>query len=139
MVFHNDFEALDSLSAEEKSWIAPLPVEYDPELPGYRNMLTLFGENRRETFPKAQAIKDATMAHFILRNFAKGHLFIHFHGTYHTDNYEGILWYLKRKEPLLNYITISTAEQKNLKKLDREHRNKADFILVVDADMTKTF
>lgn len=139
MVFRNDFKALDTLPAEEKKWIAPLPVAYNPELPGYKNMLTLMGGHRGETFPKAQAIKDATMAHFILENFTGGELFLHFHGTYHTDNYEGILWYLKLKRPDLKYVTISTVEQENVKKLNAEHLNKADFILVVDSNMTKTY
>ena len=139
MVFRNDFEVLYHLPDAEKKWIAPLPIAYDPELPGYKNMLTMMGGNRGETFPKAQAIKDATMAHFILENFTGGELFMHFHGTYHTDNYEGILWYLKLKRPDLKYVTISTVEQENVKKLNAEHLNKADFILVVDSNMTKTY
>lgn len=139
LVFRHDFAALDTLSELEKSWIAPLPVEYDPELPGYKNMLTMMGHNMAETFPKSQAIKDATMAHFILKNYDDGHLFIHYHGTYHTDNYEGILWYLQRQRPELKYITISTVEQADVRKLEDEHKGKADFILVVDRNMTKTY
>lgn len=139
MVFRGDFIALDELSDAEKSWIAPLPIEYDPELPGYKNMLTMMGGGRGETFPKAQAIKDATMAHFILANHRTGDLFVHFHGTYHTDNFEGILWYLQQKQPDLKYVTISTVEQDDISKLSDDHKNKADFILVIDADMTKTY
>jgi len=30
------FQALDTLSATEKSWIAPLPIAYDANLPGYK-------------------------------------------------------------------------------------------------------
>ncbi len=139
LVFRHDFAALDTLSELEKSWIAPLPIEYDPELPGYKNMLTMMGHNMSETFPKSQAIKDATMAHFILENYIDGHLFIHYHGTYHTDNYEGILWYLQRQRPELKYFTISTVEQADVRKLENEHKGKADFILVVDRNMTKTY
>jgi len=139
MVFRSDFEALEELSDTEKSWIAPLPIEYDPELPGYKNMLTMMGGGRGETFPKAQAIKDATMAHFVLENHQKGDLFVHFHGTYHTDNFEGILWYLQQKQPDLKYVTISSVEQDDISKLSDDHKNKADFILVIDADMTKTY
>lgn len=99
----------------------------------------MMGGGRGETFPKAQAIKDATMAHFILENHQKGDLFVHFHGTYHTDNFEGILWYLKQKQPDLKYVTISSVEQDDISKLSDDHKNKADFILVIDADMTKTY
>ncbi len=139
LVFRHDFIALDTLSELEKSWIAPLPIEYDPELPGYKNMLTMMGGGKGETFPKAQAIKDATMAHFILQNYQNGHLFIHYHGTYHSDNFEGIVWYLKRQRAELKYFTISTVEQEYIRKLGSEHKGKADFILVVDKNMTKTY
>jgi uncharacterized iron-regulated protein len=139
LVFKHDFMALDTLSELEKSWIAPLPIEYDPDLPGYKNMLTMMGGGKGETFPKAQAIKDATMAHFILRNYENDYLFIHFHGTYHSDNFEGILWYLKRQRPELNYFTISTVEQEDIRKLGSEHKGKAHIILVVDSNMTKTY
>ena len=139
LVFRHDFQALDTLTALEKSWIAPLPIAYDANLPGYKNMLSMMGGHGGETLPKAQAIKDATMAHFISRHYIPGKLFVHYHGTYHTDNYEGILWYLKLLHPELTYFTISTVEQASTKKLEREHYGKADFILVVDQNMTKTY
>lgn len=139
LVFRNDFSALDTLPDQEKQWIAPLPIAYDPELPGYKNMLTMMGGGRGETFPKAQAIKDATMAHFILKNHVDGQLFIHYHGTYHTDHFEGILWYLQLQRPDLRYITISTVEQEDVRRLEDQHKGKADFILVVDKNMTKTY
>jgi hypothetical protein len=63
--------------------------------------------------PKAQALKDATMAHFIQKNYEIGHTFIHFNGSYHSDIYQGILWYLKQSKPELSYITITTVVQAN--------------------------
>lgn len=139
MVFKKDFEALNELSEEEKSWIAPLPIEYDPELPGYKNMMSMMGGHGGEKLPKAQAIKDATMAHFIAKNYVQGKKFIHFHGTYHTDNYEGILWYLKKLLPDVNYITISTVTQSEVSTLESENTGKADFIICVDENMTTTY
>ena len=139
LVFKNDFKALDSLSEEEKSWIAPLPIPFDPELATYKNILKMMGEHGSELLVKAQAIKDATMAYFILKNFQKDHLFIHFNGAYHSDNFEGILWYLKKQNPNLKYGTISTVSQKDIKKLDLENRNKADFVICVDENMTTTY
>lgn len=99
----------------------------------------MMGDHASENFPKAQAIKDATMANSILKNYIQGYRFIHYHGTYHSDNYEGILWYLKTENPDLKYLTISTVSQKDLKKLEKEHLQKADFILVVDDNMTTTY
>lgn len=139
MVSRGGFTALDTLPAREKAWIAPLPMAYDPKLPGYENMLTMMGDHANENFPKAQACKDATMAHFILQYFRPGSLFVHFNGAYHSDNYEGILWYLKKQSPALKYATITTVSQAELKKLLAENKGRADFILCVDEDMTTTY
>lgn len=138
MVFKNDFQALDNLTEEEKSWVAPLPIPFDINLPGYQAMMEMM-EHAGEKMPKAQAIKDATMAHFIIQNIVKNNLFIHYNGTYHSDNYEGINWYLKKYNPELIILTISTVEQKDISKLENENLSKGDFILVIDTDATKTY
>lgn len=138
-VYASGFESLESLSLEEKAWIAPLPIAYDAELPGYKNMLTMFESHSGENLPKAQAIKDATMAYSILEHYDSDTLFLHLNGSYHSDNYEGILWYLKREQPQLNYATLSTVSQANIAKLAEEHLGKADFIICVVENMTQTY
>ena len=90
-------------------------------------------------FPKAQAIKDATMAFSILEYFKKGKTFLHLNGSYHSDNYEGILWYLRQSKPDLTYKTITTVSQKDIGALRKEHLGKADFIICVPENMTKTY
>lgn len=139
LVSKKGFEALDTLSATEKSWIAPLPIDYDPQLPGYVKMVEMMGGHGGPNLPRAQAVKDATMAYFIAKHYQAGQLFIHYNGAYHSDNYEGILWYLKRKQPDLHYATISTVSQKDIKKLLEENKGRADFIICVDEDMTSTY
>lgn len=139
MVFKKDFAGLDELTAEEKSWMAPLPIPFDINLPGYKSMLEMMGGHAGEKMPKAQALKDATMAHFILENFNSGTIFVHYNGKYHSDNFEGISWYLKKSQPSLKILTIATVEQEDLSKLEKENYTKADFILVVDKDVTKTY
>ncbi len=141
MVFKNGLESLEALPEEEQAWIAPLPIKFDIELPGYKNMLTMMGgaAHSGENFPKAQAIKDATMAFSILENYKSGTTFLHLNGSYHSDNYEGILWYLQQEKPTLNYVTISTVFQKDISKLEKEYFGKADFIICVPETMTKTY
>lgn len=138
-VYKGGFEALDSLSDEEKAWIAPLPIDFDSNLPTYLNILEMMGEHGSPLLVKAQAIKDATMAHSILTNYIEGKLFIHFNGAFHSDYREGILWYLMRQKPDLKYVTISTVSQANVQKLEKDHKGKADFIICVDEDMTSTY
>lgn len=139
IVAKGGFQALDTLSSKEKSWIAPLPIAYDAELPGYKNMIAMMGGHGGENLPKAQAIKDATMAHFILANSKPGSLFIHYNGSYHSENYEGINWYLKKQSPNIKIATITTVSQKDIKSLLAENKGKADYIICVDADMTNTY
>lgn len=138
LVYKQGFEALNSLTAEEKSWIAPLPIAYDASLPGYQAMLEMSGGHGGDNLPKAQAVKDATMGYFIAQNLTPGTIFIHYNGTYHSDNFEGINWYLKKQTPNVKILTIAAVSQKDLDKLEDENLKKADFILVVDEDMTKT-
>jgi uncharacterized iron-regulated protein len=139
MVYKGGFEALDTLPDAEKQWIAPLPIAYDPELPGYKAMLDMGHGHASPTMPMAQALKDATMAHFILMNLSGGTPFLHFNGTYHSDNFEGIGWYLKRARPELRITTIATVTQTDASTLEAEHKGKADFILVVDEAVPGTY
>ena len=142
VVHKQGFEALDELSPEAKSYIAPLPVKYDPELKGYKDMLSMMGGmggHVNQNMPKAQAIKDATMAWFILQNWTPGKTFIHYNGAYHSNNFEGIVWYLKQENPELNIITITTIEQDTIQDLHEDNLGLADFILCVPSDMTKTY
>ncbi|MGL2962508.1 ChaN family lipoprotein [Flavobacterium sp. RSB2_4_14] len=139
MVSKKGFEALDNLTSEEKTWIAPLPIVYDANLPGYVEMMKMMGEHTSPNMPKAQAIKDATMAYFIQKNLQSNSVFIHYNGTYHSDNFEGIYWYLKKASPSLDIITIATVEQKDVEKILAENYTKADYILVIDEDVTKTY
>ncbi len=139
MVSKKGFGSLDTLSVLEKTWMAPLPMDYDSTLPGYVKMLTMMGGHGSTNMPKAQATKDATMAYFILKNCIPGYLFLHFNGAFHSDDYDGINWYLKRKKPELAYGTITTVSQKNIKEFLAENKGKADFIICVDEDMTSTY
>jgi uncharacterized iron-regulated protein len=138
IVSKKGFEGLETLTPEEKLWIAPLPIEFDANLPGYVNMMKMMGNHASPNMPKAQAIKDATMAYFIQKNLKAETVFIHFNGTYHSDNFEGIGWYLKKYVSDIETITIATVEQNDLENLMTEEYNKADYILVIDEDVTKT-
>ncbi len=139
LVFKGGFEVLEELSDEEKSWMAPLPITYDATLPGYVKMKEMMGGHGGDNLPKAQAIKDATMGYFILKNRENNKLFIHYNGSYHSDDYEGINWYLNRGDSNLKIVTVSVVEQENVKKFNKENKLKADFIIVVPTSMTKTY
>jgi len=138
-VYRNGFEILDSIQSYEKEWIAPLPIAFDSELPNYKKILTMMGDHGSPRLVMAQAIKDATMAHFILKNYESDDLFIHYNGAFHSNNYEGILWYLKQENSALNYLTITTVSQAEINKLLEENKYLADFIICIDENMTTTY
>lgn len=141
VVFKEGFDGLsNSLKDREHGMIAPLPIPYDKDLPGYKAMLEMMpGGHGGETFPMAQAIKDATMAHFIVKNKLAGKRFLHLNGSYHSDNFEGIGWYLKEYAPGLKVMTISTVEEGDISILSDDNKGKAHFTIVVPALMTKTY
>lgn len=140
-VYNEGPESLQSLPQEDKKWLPPLPYTINFELPQYKSMLMSAHSLPRtpETFVAAQAIKDATMAHFILKHLKPGEKFLHFNGTYHSDYKEGIVWYLQKSNPNLKIVTIATASQAKLDALEKENLNRADFILVVPETMTDTY
>lgn len=141
IVFKKGVEALDTLSAQEKLRMAPLPFPYDKNLPGYVKMLKMFDDSMHanQNFPKSQAIKDATMAHFLLQESKPNSLFLHLNGAYHSDNFEGIVWYVNQYNPTKKVQTISVVEQENVAKIEKENLKKAHFIIVVDKDMPHTY
>ena len=139
MVNKSGFEVLNTLSPAEKAWMAPLPMPFDSELPTYKNILTMMGDHGTPQLVEAQATKDATMAHFILANYQPNQIFMHYNGSYHSNHYEGILWYLKRERSDLKYATIATVMQADLSKLSDENKLMADFIICIDNNMTNTY
>ena len=134
------FEGLEELSDEAKAFISPLPINYDAELNCYKSMMEMEGMGSHVTpnFPKAQAIKDATMAHFIIKNWSKGKLLLHYHGSYHSDNFESIYWHLKQQNSKLKIVTITSLSQDDVSELSEENSGIADYTICVDGDMTKT-
>ncbi|WP_420150792.1 ChaN family lipoprotein [Spirosoma sp.] len=147
--------SLDTISADGKSQMAPLPLTVDLTLPGYQAMMKMMSEpshggtstpnphasnpEMTANFARAQAIKDATMAHFILQNLKPGQTMLHFNGDYHSKNFEGIVWYLRKERPDLKIVTLSSVEMPDPEHPDRENQNLADFLLAIPADMTKTY
>ena len=144
LVNNKGFEGLDSINALERGMIAPLPIKYPDTLECYASIVKNVGDGMpahlTANLGKAQAIKDATMAHFIAKNGAFAEkTFLHFNGSYHSDNHQGIVWYMNqaiRKTPYeLKIMTISCLEQENIDTISKQDAAKADFIIIIPASM----
>ncbi|MFH1296425.1 MAG: ChaN family lipoprotein [Bacteroidota bacterium] len=146
IVNYQGFDGLDSINAFQRGMIAPLPIKYDSTLNCYQAMKEMFAESgamhQTMNLAEAQAIKDATMGYFISKNVEEGGTILHFNGSYHSDNFEGTVWYLRdfaRKFPFdITILTITCVEQDEIEKLSEEHLGKADYIICIPSAMTKT-
>ncbi len=139
MVYSRGLEKLDSISNEAKRWISPLPIDYDSTLTCYKDIAKQAKGHGGPNLPKSQAVKDATMAYFILKNFKAGNTLIHFNGSYHSDRHQGIEWYLKKSNPGLKIFTIASIEQDSIEELEKDNLGLADCILCTPASMSKSY
>ncbi|WP_430817810.1 ChaN family lipoprotein [Carboxylicivirga sp. RSCT41] len=138
VVHKKGIDKLEELSDQAKTYIAPLPIEFDPDSVLIAKMGGMMGKSPLP-IAKAQAIKDATMAYFITENLKKGSVFIHYNGSFHSDDDGGIRKYLQIYKPGIGVKTITTVSQDNIDQLDEAYIGKADYIICVPADMTKTY
>lgn len=141
VVFKKGIEELNKLPPDAKKCIAPLPITVDLTLPGYKSMIDQMDGHSSvggaTNIAKSQAVKDATMAHFILKN--KTFPFLHINGSYHSQNQEGIVWYLKQADSKLKIIVLQTVEQKEISELESANKGLADYIICIPTDMNKTY
>lgn len=138
-VYQNGLSTLDSLSSSAKEWIAPLPVEVDTSLQSYQNMLQMTHGHGGVNLIYSQAVKDATMAYFILSNLDENNRMIHLNGSYHSNDYEGIVWYIKRADENVNILTITTISADDIQNIEPGQLQSADVTLAVPSRMTSTF
>jgi uncharacterized iron-regulated protein len=144
-VAQRSLTALDKLPATDRALLAPLPLKVDYDLPGYKNMAAMFGGDSKahgggaQNIIQAQALKDATMAHFIQASRQSGQTLLHFNGSYHSDHHDGIVAFLRQYAPKLRVKTIGVVTQEQLQTLEKEQANIADFVVVVPADASKTY
>lgn len=144
LVNNKGFEGLDSINAMERGLIASLPIKYPDTLECYASIVKNVGDGMpahlTANLGKAQAIKDATMAHFIMKNGAlDGKTFLHFNGAYHSDDFQSIVWYVNqaiRKTSFeLKILTISCQEQENIDTISKKDAAKADFVIIIPSSM----
>ena len=137
----NGLEALNSLPDAAKNLMAPLPIAFDAQAQDaamFGFMLMMGGKGSANShFAEAQAIKDATMAWFISRNFDRK--FIHYNGNFHSDNRGGIIPYLEQYLPGKKIATVCSVRQDNINSLDKENRSRADFIIVAPTDFPMSY
>ena len=140
VVKNKGLQYLDSLSAEAKAYLPPLPISFKKDVESSMfAMMQIFSksESNAEYMAQAQAIKDATMAWNIAKSKAKH--FLHIQGNYHSDFKQGIVPYLIEYAPQLSVVTLCNVRQDEISSLDDENRGRADYYIVVPTDMSVSY
>lgn len=135
--------ALKELTPEALALIGPdLETYFDPTVKAYAEMADNMGGHippNMLNIQTAQAAKDATMAHFSLKNFKKGDLLLHIEGSYHSNYEQGIIWWIHKIQPGLTLKSITTVTESEWNKLTPEEKASiANYIIVVADNMTQT-
>lgn len=140
LVFKKGLAALDSLPVDEKRFMAPIPFPFDSTLTQYVELINMGREMHASgiNFAYAQAIKDATMGYSIVEQLKKSEQVYFLNGAFHSDFHQGIGWYIQQYAPGTSVGTITTVSQKDVRKLEKEQLNRADFIIVVNETMLST-
>jgi uncharacterized iron-regulated protein len=142
LVSRKGLSALNELSPEAITFLPPLPIPMDKSLPGYQDMKEMMHGSASMNIDymiEAQALKDASMAEQIIKALQKRQKVFHINGAYHSNNKEGIVWYLNLKNPNLKIVTISTIEQDQPIVIDEKSKLLVDFILVLPTDSPKSY
>lgn len=139
LVFREGPEALNQLPEASLKYMADLPFEVDFELQTYESMMEMARGRGNNNFVYAQAIKDATMAHFININLSENQVFYHINGSFHTNFKEGIIWYLLQMNPELRILNISTVLEEDANIWNEENKGLADFILAIPERMSRSY
>lgn len=138
-VYRDGLAVLDSLGGEAKQWIAPLPMEIDITIPTYAQIAEAAGGHGGDNLIYAQAVKDATMAHFILLNMGLDDRLFHLNGSYHSNNWEGIIWFIENQVSGYDILSINTILVDDPMDVDPEELSAADFTIVIPRSMTRTY
>lgn len=143
MINKMGMDALSKLSPQALEMISPdLEKYFDPTVKAYADMAEMMGPHMSFNvlhMQMAQASKDATMAHFSLKNYQPGNLLFHFEGSYHSNYGQGIIWWINKIRPGLEIKAVTTVMQSEWDEMtDQEIETIADYIIVVANDMTKT-
>lgn len=144
----------------DNAWLPQAEWSVDHNQPGYAAMGEMMGghgmamdEEKLKRFIEAQAIKDASMAWWVVQAVASDLPVVHINGAYHSNNHDGTLESLQARVDGVPYyitqfwnldgppsmLTINTVVQHHIGKLDEKHHYSADYILVVPDSMPTSY
>ena len=143
MVKDRGLKCLDTLSAEAKTFLPPLPIRYvvnEHTEQGFA-LMRMMGQHKTDSgnshLSEAQALKDATMAWHIAQHAQKKVL--HVNGNIHSDGQAGIVTYLRQYAPGKKIITVRAMRQEDITRLDETYLGLANYYLCIPEDMSMSY
>ncbi len=149
---------LTTLPETSKQFFAPLP--YDTAIGAYRDKLmqttSQHGTNTSDTLKRkptsmpvnsfnfviAQSLWDATMAYSIAQYIEQHHSgkVLHINGKFHSDEYFGVVNQLKKYNPKIKVLVISSCSDDSFPNIDwKKYNHQGDYIIVIDPTVQKTY
>ena len=145
MVSRGGRGALDRLSKNAKSWIAPLP--YAEASPQYsQKFKALMGPSAEaqmgiDNILSSQSLWDATMAYWITDGLKrqKNALVVHLNGSFHTASRLGTVEHLLRYRPKTRAIVVTMKPETDFKSFDQaKYAGLGDFVVLTDGSVPRS-
>lgn len=145
MVSRGGRSAVDQLSPEARSWIAPLPFGQpsDAYSKKFRSLMGASGEASMglENILASQSLWDATMAFWISESLKKNKdsLVVHLNGGFHTESRLGTVEHLAKYSAKARSLVVSIRYEEDFKNFNKgKHTDLGDFVVLTDASQPKS-
>lgn len=145
MVSRGGRPALNSLSRQAKSWLAPLPfaqpsAAYSAK---FRSLMSGSGEASMglDNILASQALWDATMADSVAKALKRKRdpLVLHLNGSFHTENRLGTVEHLNQYRRRAKSVVITMRYEKDFKNFDKtKHASLGDFVILTDGSQPRS-
>ena len=140
MVSRGGRKALDALSPQAKTWLAPLPYADASEAYSkkFRSLMGSSGEASMglDNILSSQSLWDATMAHSVAQSLKnnKGSLVVHLNGGFHTESRLGTVEHFQRYMPVGKAIVVTIKYVDDFRSFDKsKHLDLGDYVILTDA------
>lgn len=139
----------------------PLPFKFDLEEKAYKDLLSMLPSDEEHlkkkaagtlnphdpmakflpsNMAKAQATKDATMAHNIVKYLTDDNKrYYHFHGEMHSGGNTAICYYLRQFRPEIDLGTISVIKVKDPLQFDAAKQGRSQYNIVIPKSMYTSY
>lgn len=143
LVTRNGLQALDSLLAESKKWLPPLPINtaMGKYYENFKSAMAEHGIGSMHIY-QSQNLWDATMAYSIQRQLKKlpESKIFHINGRFHSDEGLGVFERVTKSNPQEKLISISCFSDSSYKNPEwKKFTHLADYVIIANPALKRTY